>query len=58
MEAYIPMLCLVVIAALLWRRASASPPIVWTRGRIAGAAAAVLGALAVPLFVMAFVWLQ
>lgn len=53
MEAYIPLLCLVVIAALLWRRALSGSPIFWTRGRVVLAAAAVLGALVVPVVIAA-----
>lgn len=54
MEAYIPLLCLLVITILLSRRAVATP-VVWTRGRVAAAAAAVLGALAVPIVVTAII---
>jgi hypothetical protein len=56
MDAYIPLLCLVAVAALLWlpalRRRSDVRPVVWT-WRTVGAVA--LGAAAVPILVAAVI---
>ncbi len=57
MEAYIPLLCLVAMAVLLWssvlRGRSGGRPVVWTRRMIGAVALAVVGAVAVPIIIVA-----
>jgi hypothetical protein len=54
-EAYIPLLCLVAITALLWfsvlRQRSGNGPLVWTWRTVGVATLGALGAVAIPILV-------
>lgn len=57
MEAYIPLLCLVAMAVLLWssvlRSRSGGRPVVWTWRMVGAVALGAIGAVAVPIVVAA-----
>jgi hypothetical protein len=59
-ESYIPLLCLVAMAVLLWssvlRSRSGGRPVVWSRRMVVAVALGVIGAVAVPIVVAAVLY--